>query len=552
MELNNLLNALVQGSETTTLGQIESKSATPTGGNATGQPDLPIPGSVSVTLSTAASTAPSASLPGQNGLSLTDPFSLSLGGQGAPGEPGSPSLAGLDLSGQTGTAQSGTAGQAGAAGQSGAELGSARVTSGAGAGALAQRGGGLAQSTAGGLSQPGSGVVPPGRGLPALVGAASQLARVQQRASFTSASAAGATEDIYHGAGAPASASLLSQSGIGAYIHLLSALASNESDQKSANLLTNNLGNASATLRATYSTAVATLSPQLQQKDWSFSVVKGVLVFTAGKDSLSTQDLAELQKAFANADVATSAREVAATISSIQAQRQAGADAGSLAWGALGADDTNSGGVDLRGYVTTTVPGGNYHPVMPDPASNPTIPALLGGMDLRELVSSRPDFFRPDGRVVTDAEEDPVTEAEDPPVGTLRGQCSCGQVEFVVENTFEYAFYCHCSRCRARTGSAFAAIAGIATDKLEVIAGSDHLLIEGECADGYGARCNLCHAFLFAAVRERQYLHVALGVLSGSPNRLPDHHIYVGSKAPWFEITDELPQYEELPEPKSL
>jgi len=37
------------------------------------------------------------------------------------------------------------------------------------------------------------------------------------------------------------------------------------------------------------------------------------------------------------------------------------------------------------------------------------------------------------------------------------------------------------------------------------------------------------------------------GVLEGMPNRLPDHHIYVGSKAPWFEITDELPQYDELP-----
>jgi hypothetical protein len=376
-------------------------------------------------------------------------------------------------------------------------------------------------------------------------------AQAQQRASFAGAAAGGASEDIYHGSGAPASASLLSQSGIGAYIHLLSAMANNESDQKSATLLTNNLGNASATLRTTYSTALANLSPQLQQKDWSFSVVDGGVVFTAGKDSLSTQELAELQKAFANANVGTPARDVAAAIAAIQVQRQTGADAGALAWGALGADDSNSsGGVNLRSYVTATVPGGSYQPVAPDPASHPEIPALLGGMDLRELVTSRPEFFRPDGTVVTDTQESPAAEAEEPEIGTLRGQCSCGQVEFVVENNFEYAFYCHCSRCRARTGSAFAAIAGLATQKLEVIAGSDHLLIEGECADGYGARCNRCHAFLFAAVRERQYLHVALGVLSGSPNRVPDHHIYVGSKAPWFEITDGLPQYEELPDPK--
>ena len=95
--------------------------------------------------------------------------------------------------------------------------------------------------------------------------------------------------------------------------------------------------------------------------------------------------------------------------------------------------------------------------------------------------------------------------------------------------------------------SAFATIAGIAIDKVEVSQGQENLLIEGECSDGYGARCSRCYAFLFAAVRDRQYMHVSLGVLTGTPNKLPDHHIYVGSKAPWFEITDALPQYDELP-----
>ena len=80
---------------------------------------------------------------------------------------------------------------------------------------------------------------------------------------------------------------------------------------------------------------------------------------------------------------------------------------------------------------------------------------------------------------------------------------------------------------------------------MDVIAGHEHLLLEGECSDGYGARCARCFAFLFAAVRGRKYLHVSLGVLVDSPTRVPDHHIYVGSKAPWYEITDDLPQNEE-------
>jgi hypothetical protein len=129
----------------------------------------------------------------------------------------------------------------------------------------------------------------------------------------------------------------------------------------------------------------------------------------------------------------------------------------------------------------------------------------------------------------------------------LNGRCLCGEVRFTVEDDFAYAFYCHCSRCRLRTGSAFASIGGIAIDKLRVTTGREHLLIEGERADGYGARCDACHAFLFAAVRGRQYVHVSLGMLVDSPSRAPDHHIFVGSKAPWYRISDPLPQFDALP-----
>ena len=35
----------------------------------------------------------------------------------------------------------------------------------------------------------------------------------------------------------------------------------------------------------------------------------------------------------------------------------------------------------------------------------------------------------------------------------LNGWCLCGEGRFTVEDSFSYAFYCHCSRCRLRTGS---------------------------------------------------------------------------------------------------
>jgi len=46
-------------------------------------------------------------------------------------------------------------------------------------------------------------------------------------------------------------------------------------------------------------------------------------------------------------------------------------------------------------------------------------------------------------------------------------------------------------------------------------------------------------------VRDGQYVHVAMGSLIDPPSIRPDHHIFVGSKAPWYEITDDLPQFQE-------
>ena len=357
-----------------------------------------------------------------------------------------------------------------------------------------------------------------------------------------------ASADVYYGSGAPASPSLLSQSGVGAYIQLVNALASHAGDEQSADQLTNSLGNASATLKATYNNAMSMLPVPLQGKDWGFSVFNGKLVFTAGDDALTPQDFADLQKAFAASNSESAANQLAGALTSIGERQKAGDDTAALAWGRIAVDENNfSDVVNLRDYVTGTAPGGRYSPGAPPAETRPEIPNILGGMDLRGLASARSEFFRPNGTVVTD-EPDPSEVAElAEHLGTLHGQCSCGELRFEVPNEFEYAFFCHCSRCRLRTGSAFAAIAGIALDKVQVSKGQENLLLEGECSDGYGARCSRCHTFLFAAVRDRQFMHVALGVLTGTPNKLPDHHIHVASKAPWFEITDALPQYDELP-----
>ena len=127
----------------------------------------------------------------------------------------------------------------------------------------------------------------------------------------------------------------------------------------------------------------------------------------------------------------------------------------------------------------------------------------------------------------------------------LTGKCECGAVRYRVEDAFRYAMNCHCSRCRAATGSAFKAFAGIEREKLELTDGADRLLIHGE-PELNDTRCSVCGSLLYSVVRDGAYVHVALGSLVDAPTIRPTKHIFVGSKAPWFEITDDLPQFDEL------
>ena len=115
-------------------------------------------------------------------------------------------------------------------------------------------------------------------------------------------------------------------------------------------------------------------------------------------------------------------------------------------------------------------------------------------------------------------------------------------MRYEVADAFAYALNCHCSNCRRTTGSAFKPFAGIAREKLRVTRGSDDLMIHGDDTN-HNAHCARCGSLLYSLVRNGAFVHVAMGTLTADPSIRPTAHIFVGSKAPWFEIADGLPQY---------
>jgi hypothetical protein len=129
----------------------------------------------------------------------------------------------------------------------------------------------------------------------------------------------------------------------------------------------------------------------------------------------------------------------------------------------------------------------------------------------------------------------------------LRGSCLCGAVQYEIPDELLYAAYCHCSECRRFSGSAFSALGGIAKAQLQIKTGKDKIKYFLKTEASNLAFCEVCGSSLFTEKPLKGLVHLRLGTLMDSPSLTPQVHVLVGSKAPWFEITDNLPQFEDLP-----
>ena len=128
----------------------------------------------------------------------------------------------------------------------------------------------------------------------------------------------------------------------------------------------------------------------------------------------------------------------------------------------------------------------------------------------------------------------------------VTGSCLCEGVRFRLDGELGPVRYCHCNRCRRATGTAFSANAPVLSKDFQFIAGEE-LIAEYEMSPGvFRAFCSSCGSALFVrAAGTPKLLRLRIGTLRGEVDVEPEAHVWVGSKANWFEITDRLPQFDE-------
>jgi len=129
----------------------------------------------------------------------------------------------------------------------------------------------------------------------------------------------------------------------------------------------------------------------------------------------------------------------------------------------------------------------------------------------------------------------------------LRGTCLCRGVEYTVDDDFQYMGHCHCSQCRKFSGSAFSVFGGIEPHKLRLTRGAELVNRYEKAPQIWLAFCRNCGSSLYSDKLGRGMLHLRIGTLDDVPTRRPNYHVYVGSKAEWHDIRDDLMQFTEAP-----
>jgi hypothetical protein len=136
-----------------------------------------------------------------------------------------------------------------------------------------------------------------------------------------------------------------------------------------------------------------------------------------------------------------------------------------------------------------------------------------------------------------------------PEDGRVHGSCLCGTIAFAIGAAPQRMVNCYCSRCRLSRAGVHATNAFTPLDNLEWMRGQQHIKTYRvpDAALFATSFCELCGSLMPAPFTKLGRYLVPAGSLDSPLPIKPGAHIYVDSKLPWFQISDTLPQFAQMP-----
>lgn len=130
-----------------------------------------------------------------------------------------------------------------------------------------------------------------------------------------------------------------------------------------------------------------------------------------------------------------------------------------------------------------------------------------------------------------------------------KGSCLCGDVTYQFSGPEMVFQYCHCSRCRKFTGSAYAANIIIDPQQFEWLSGETSVgRFEHPDARHFATCfCKQCGSSLPWLSKSGRAVVIPAGTLDEDPGIRPIHNIFYQDRAPWRKAVEDLVSYDELP-----
>lgn len=124
----------------------------------------------------------------------------------------------------------------------------------------------------------------------------------------------------------------------------------------------------------------------------------------------------------------------------------------------------------------------------------------------------------------------------------ITGSCLCKAVQFKVSGDLPRIVFCHCQQCRKAQGTAFVTNLPVSEQQFQWIQGEDQLSSFESSPGKRRFFCKTCGSPIMSKnTSQPGQVRLRAGTLDGDLNTQPVFHIYTGSKANWYSISDDLP-----------
>ncbi|MEL6580122.1 MAG: GFA family protein [Cyanobacteria bacterium J06621_12] len=135
----------------------------------------------------------------------------------------------------------------------------------------------------------------------------------------------------------------------------------------------------------------------------------------------------------------------------------------------------------------------------------------------------------------------------------LKGKCLCGKIRYEYEGASGNLVHCHCSRCRQWHGAAFRSRIVVNKAGYRLTQGEEYLAQYQATPKVIKTFCRHCGSSLATIYPTRNnLLGLPIAACEGEFDQHQEFHIHTASKASWWQITDNHPQHEEMPDRAEL